>query len=123
MQLFWESIGGPAPVKLMNKANDAAVSNSVQGLKAAEAALEVSDSSAVKLTSLLGALFNHKDNKKGQQDTFKPYLGVMAVAWPGKLVLIVKTMSWVKGQQFFAQLKVHITHAIPLIESLPHTNM
>jgi hypothetical protein len=73
MKLFWESIGGPAPVKLMNKGNDAAASNSAPGSKAAEHALSVSEGGAVKVTSLLGALFNHKDDKKGQQDTFKLY--------------------------------------------------
>ncbi|KAJ7887849.1 hypothetical protein B0H14DRAFT_3430467 [Mycena olivaceomarginata] len=71
--LFWESIGGPAPVKLMNKGNPVAAQNSTAGLKASEHALEVSEGGAVKLTSLVGALFNHKDNKKGQQDTFKIY--------------------------------------------------
>jgi hypothetical protein len=71
--LFWESIGGPAPVKLMNKGNAAAAQNSTAGSKASEHALEVSEGGAVKLTSLVGALFNHKDDKKGQQDTFKIY--------------------------------------------------
>ncbi|KAF8193551.1 hypothetical protein K438DRAFT_1969460 [Mycena galopus ATCC 62051] len=73
IKLFWEAIGGPVPVKLMNKANDAAASNSAPGSKAAEHADNVSEGGAVKLTSLLGALFNHKDDKKGQQDTFKLY--------------------------------------------------
>ncbi|KAJ7161852.1 hypothetical protein C8R43DRAFT_1063127 [Mycena crocata] len=73
MKLFWESIGGPVPVKLMNKGNDAAVSNSAPGSKAAEHALDVSEGGAVKLTSLTGSLLNHKDDKKGQQDTFKLY--------------------------------------------------
>ncbi|KAJ7251477.1 hypothetical protein B0H12DRAFT_1185276 [Mycena haematopus] len=73
MKLFWESIGGPAPVKLMNKANDAAAANSAPGSKASDHALDASEGGAVKVTSLLGALFNHKDDKKGQQDTFKLY--------------------------------------------------
>ncbi|KAF7341786.1 hypothetical protein MSAN_02033300 [Mycena sanguinolenta] len=73
MKLFWESIGGPAPIKLMNKANDAAAANSAPGSKASEHALAASEGGAVKVTSLVGALFNHKDDKKGQQDTFKLY--------------------------------------------------
>ncbi|KAJ7605696.1 hypothetical protein DFH06DRAFT_1020041 [Mycena polygramma] len=73
MKLFWESIGGPVPVKLMNKANDAAAANSAPGSKASEHATVASEGGAVKVTSLLGALFNHKDDKKGQQDTFKLY--------------------------------------------------
>ncbi|KAK6987769.1 hypothetical protein R3P38DRAFT_3445906 [Favolaschia claudopus] len=73
MKLFWESIGGPAPVKLMNKANASAVKNSNSGSAASEKALDASEGGAVKLTSLPGALFNHKDDKRGQQDTFKLY--------------------------------------------------
>ncbi|KAJ7804447.1 hypothetical protein B0H14DRAFT_3486189 [Mycena olivaceomarginata] len=73
MKLFCQTIGGPEPVKLMNKANAAAASNSAPGSQASEHANDVSDGGAVKVTSLLGALFNHKDDKKGQQDTFKLY--------------------------------------------------
>lgn len=54
MKLFWESIGGPEPVKLMNKANDAAVAKSQKGSTVSENALEVSEGGAVKLTSLVG---------------------------------------------------------------------
>jgi hypothetical protein len=57
----------------MNKPNAAAASNSAPGSQASEHANDVSDGGAVKVTSLLGALFNHKDDKKGQQDTFKLY--------------------------------------------------
>ncbi|KAJ7475354.1 hypothetical protein B0H11DRAFT_2235650 [Mycena galericulata] len=73
MKLFWQAIGGPEPVKLMNKGNDAAASNSAPGSKAAVHAIESSEGCAVKVTGLLGSLFNHKDDKKGQQDTFKLY--------------------------------------------------
>ncbi|KAJ7120100.1 hypothetical protein C8R44DRAFT_623876 [Mycena epipterygia] len=72
MKLFWESIGGPAPIKLMNKANDAAV-KSENGSAVADNALEASEGGGVKLTSLLDALLNHKDDKRGQQDTLKLY--------------------------------------------------
>ncbi|KAF8892405.1 hypothetical protein CPB85DRAFT_1482410 [Mucidula mucida] len=73
MTLFWESIGGPGPIKLMNKANSAAAANSAKGSAAETHAAEVSEGGAVKLTSLVGAVFNHKDDKKGQQETFKSY--------------------------------------------------
>ncbi|KAJ6552438.1 hypothetical protein DFH09DRAFT_925151 [Mycena vulgaris] len=73
MKLFWETIGGPAPVKLMNKANDAAVSKSQKGSLVSDSALDASEGGAIKVTSLLGSLFNHKDDKRGQQDTFKLY--------------------------------------------------
>jgi hypothetical protein len=73
MKLFWESIGGPALIKLMNKVNDTAVKKSEKGSEVAENALEASEGGGVKLTSLLSALLNHKDDKRGQQDTFKLY--------------------------------------------------
>jgi hypothetical protein len=73
MKLFWESIGGPVLIKLINKANDAAVKKSEKGSAVADNALEASEGGGVKLTSLLGALLNHKDDKRGQQDTFKLY--------------------------------------------------
>ncbi|KAF8151174.1 hypothetical protein K438DRAFT_2027077 [Mycena galopus ATCC 62051] len=60
MKLFWESIGGLAPIKLMNKANDAAVKKSVKGSAVAENALEASEGGG-------------RDDKRGQQDTFKLY--------------------------------------------------
>jgi hypothetical protein len=36
MKLFWETIGGPAPVKLMNMGNDGAASNGAPGSKAVQ---------------------------------------------------------------------------------------
>ncbi|CAK5280771.1 unnamed protein product [Mycena citricolor] len=73
MKLFWQSIGGPEPIKLMNKANTAAAANGGEGSKASNHANDASEGGAVKLTSLIGALFNHKDDKKGMQDTFRLY--------------------------------------------------
>ncbi|TFK21326.1 hypothetical protein FA15DRAFT_573000, partial [Coprinopsis marcescibilis] len=67
---FWKSVG-EAPIKLMNRANAAAV-DAGPG-KAHDNALEVSEGGGVKLTSLAGAVFRHKDDKKGQQDTYRMF--------------------------------------------------
>ncbi|KAF8869688.1 hypothetical protein BD779DRAFT_1614354 [Infundibulicybe gibba] len=68
MTAFWERSGQVGPTKLFNRDNAIAAAS---GSSAAQIhALESSQGGAVKLTSLAGALFHHKDNKKGQQDTF-----------------------------------------------------
>lgn len=63
---FWEKNNLTGPIILMNKDNTAA---SALGTSAAKDRAEiVSSAGGVKLTSLMGALLNHKDDKKGQQD-------------------------------------------------------
>ncbi|TFY50881.1 hypothetical protein EVG20_g11277 [Dentipellis fragilis] len=69
MVAWWEENGQVAPIKLMNKDNARTVANGRSA--ASDQALEVSQGGAVKLTSLAGAIFNHKDDKKGQQDTLR----------------------------------------------------
>ncbi|KAF8871601.1 hypothetical protein BD779DRAFT_1453746, partial [Infundibulicybe gibba] len=67
MMAYWSSnnIAGPTP--LMNKDNDAAA---VLGKSAARTRAEdVSSAGGVKLTSLMGSLFHHRDDKKGQQES------------------------------------------------------
>ncbi|KAF8954451.1 hypothetical protein BDZ97DRAFT_1590776, partial [Flammula alnicola] len=64
---FWKEAGLIGPIKLMNRDNAAAAS--LGPSSANDRAVEVSEGGAVKLTSLAGAIFNHKDQKKGQQDT------------------------------------------------------
>jgi hypothetical protein len=64
---FWKSNGLQGPVVLMNKDNAAAAAVGNSAVK--KRAEEVSTAGAVKLLSLLGALLNHKDDKKGQQDS------------------------------------------------------
>ncbi|KAH6912232.1 hypothetical protein BKA70DRAFT_1535548 [Coprinopsis sp. MPI-PUGE-AT-0042] len=71
---FWKGLAGAGvvgPVKLMNKDNDAAAS--LGNSQAQARANEISEGGAVKLTSLAGAVFNHKDDKKGQQDTYRSF--------------------------------------------------
>ncbi|KAI0066539.1 hypothetical protein BV25DRAFT_1868215 [Artomyces pyxidatus] len=72
MVAFWLQAGLVPPIKLMNRDNAAAASG---GTSAAQSrAAEVSEGGGVKVTSLAGAIFNHKDDKKGQQDTLRIYL-------------------------------------------------
>ena len=67
MAAWWLEMDLPGPIKLMNKAN-AAAANAGPG-PAQDQAVDASQSGGVKLTNLAGAVFNHKDDKKGQQDT------------------------------------------------------
>lgn len=71
MAKYWAETGLTGPMKLMNKDNAAA---STMGSSAAKKrAEEVSQAGAMKLTSLAGSIFNHKDDKKGQHDSLKYY--------------------------------------------------
>jgi hypothetical protein len=65
---YWEKSGTEGPIKLMNRDNAAAAAT---GPSAAQTcALEVSSGGAVRLTLLVGMMLHHKDDKKGQQDSF-----------------------------------------------------
>ena len=71
---LWEEIGATGPILLANKDNTAVLKNvkSTDDLTPAEQhALEKSTRGGVKAASIAGAIFNHKDDKKGQQDMFK----------------------------------------------------
>jgi hypothetical protein len=69
MRSFWIGTEFDPPMKLMNIDNArAAASGSLTALKNAETA---SQGGGTKLTSLAGAIFKHKDEKKGQADTFR----------------------------------------------------
>jgi hypothetical protein len=69
MMAYWEKEGLSGPVKLMNKDNAAAASGGSSAAK--KRAGDVSQGGGVKAANLAGALFNHKDDKKGQQDTLR----------------------------------------------------
>ncbi|CDO74216.1 hypothetical protein BN946_scf185043.g268 [Trametes cinnabarina] len=87
MMAAWTDLELKPPILLANKENasalrdidvDAVIGASSlllnEDLTAAElCALESSARGAVKLTSLAGALFNHKDSKKGHHDTYNFY--------------------------------------------------
>ncbi|KAF8593998.1 hypothetical protein BDV93DRAFT_581513 [Ceratobasidium sp. AG-I] len=59
MAVSWQKQGHPGPILLQNK-YDAAQSSHINA--------ENAPRGAVKLTSLAGAIFNHKDDKKGYQN-------------------------------------------------------
>ncbi|KAF8193696.1 hypothetical protein BJ912DRAFT_1091697 [Pholiota molesta] len=69
MRKFWISEDLTPPIQLMNKDNDAAATAGPSSAR--DRAIAVSIGGASKLTSLAGAIFNHKDEKKGQGDTFR----------------------------------------------------
>jgi hypothetical protein len=74
LMVFWDENGLVGPFLLANR-NNAAVINNIQDLEslrpAEQQALEVTIHGAVNTASIAGYIFNHKDNKKGQQDTYK----------------------------------------------------
>ncbi|KIJ32511.1 hypothetical protein M422DRAFT_265676 [Sphaerobolus stellatus SS14] len=76
MQTAWDKLGLEGPMKYFNKDNSATfqVGDGVSKTRAADA----SQSGAIKLTSLAGSLFNHKDDKKGHQ-------GSLVIFFEGKL--------------------------------------
>ena len=74
MMDLWEELDATGPIILANKDNTAVLKNvkSTDELTPAEQhALETSTCGGVKTASIAGAIFNHKDDKKGQQDMFK----------------------------------------------------
>ncbi|RPD55279.1 hypothetical protein L226DRAFT_470707 [Lentinus tigrinus ALCF2SS1-7] len=68
LQAFWARTGH-APILLMNRDNDAAAT-STDPLTSQRAA-ERSVGGAIKLAELAGAIFRHKDDKKGQHDSWR----------------------------------------------------
>ncbi|KAF9481925.1 hypothetical protein BDN70DRAFT_854244 [Pholiota conissans] len=83
MREYWMKNNLTPPVKLYNRDNAAAAA--LGSSMAQDRANEISQGGAIKAASLAGLLFNHKDDKKGLQDTyrnfFELYLGY-AVAFP-----------------------------------------
>jgi len=69
---YWISKGIQGPVKLMNKDNNAAAELGNEETK--QHAEENSTGGAVKLATLAGSLWRHKDKKKGQQDSYKNFM-------------------------------------------------
>ena len=70
LKKFWKDLGLDGPVKLYNRDNAAAANGSDVDSLAKRRADAVTEGGAIKLASLAGALFNHKDKKKGHQDSF-----------------------------------------------------
>ena len=72
MTAWWAESGLTGPVKLMNRDNTAAATTGSSAAR--QHAINVSGAGGVKATTLAGAIFNNKDNKKGQQDTLQAFL-------------------------------------------------
>lgn len=71
---IWHTLGIPGPILLANKDNTAVLEDpSLGGTDALTRAMEVSGRGGVKVTTLAGMVFNNKDKKKGQQDTYRWY--------------------------------------------------
>ncbi|KAI0070580.1 hypothetical protein K474DRAFT_1608449, partial [Panus rudis PR-1116 ss-1] len=69
MVAWWAEEGIPGPIKLMNRDNAAtATLGSDAARKRAE---DLSSGGGTKVVQLAGALFNHKDDKKGHQDSWR----------------------------------------------------
>jgi hypothetical protein len=74
MMAWWAENDIPGPILLANKdnaavlANKAATSDTVTPVE--QRALDVTTRGGVKAASIAGAIFNHKDDKKGQQDVY-----------------------------------------------------
>ena len=87
MMAWWAENDVTPPILLANRDNAAVLNNldSLDDLTPAEQhALESTTQGGVKAASLAGAIFNHKDDKKGQQDTFKWWFRKegIAIAFP-----------------------------------------
>ena len=87
MMTWWTENDVTPPILLANRDNAAVLNNldSLDDLTPAEQhALESTTRGGVKAASLAGAIFNHKDDKKGQQDTFKWWFRKegIAIAFP-----------------------------------------
>jgi hypothetical protein len=68
IQAYWHSAEAEPPKLLRNRDNAAAAN--LGGVAAWKRANDISQGGGVKTMSLAGAIFNNKDDKKGQQDTF-----------------------------------------------------
>ncbi|PCH34814.1 hypothetical protein WOLCODRAFT_19599 [Wolfiporia cocos MD-104 SS10] len=69
MVAFWTKAGLTGPILLMNRENaDAATSGDSVARSRAE---DVSEGGGIKTTKLGGAIFRHRDDKKGQQDSLQ----------------------------------------------------
>lgn len=69
MKAFWAAASLEPPCLLMNRDNEAAANSGPSTAKTR--ATEKSTGGGIKLAELAGALFRHKDDKKGQQDTYR----------------------------------------------------
>ncbi|KAF8312380.1 hypothetical protein DL93DRAFT_2168471 [Clavulina sp. PMI_390] len=75
---YWESVGKLGPILLMNKSNATAAATSDAARKHVN---QVSEGGAIKLTSIAGAVFNHREDTRGEGDQirvwFEKFVGLL----------------------------------------------
>jgi hypothetical protein len=110
--LYWAKNGIVGPVLLMNKDNAAAASSGSSAAK--KHAEDVSSAGAVKLLALLGALLNHKDKKKGQQD----FVAIFFESILGYIICFVDTSNtrYQSYSEGAAEVIVHLVIYIQLLD-------
>ncbi|KAI0056754.1 hypothetical protein BV25DRAFT_1872636 [Artomyces pyxidatus] len=121
MMAYWEKNGLHGPILLMNKDNNAAAQAGPSAAK--DHAEDVSQAGAVKATSLTGAVFWHKDNKKGQQDTvccfFKWKLGYTELTVHKELWIELLEQIWDKKEsRSFNHIEQNVYKALHDIPTL-----
>ncbi|KIK96708.1 hypothetical protein PAXRUDRAFT_137914, partial [Paxillus rubicundulus Ve08.2h10] len=116
----WEENGFERPILLANKDNAATLQNvdkSSDATTDAEVrALDISGHGGVKVCTLAGAIFNHKDDKKGQQDTHHYYFEMIkAVLSPFPDTSNTRYQSYCEAA---AELLTHLDHYITFLEQV-----
>jgi hypothetical protein len=74
MMVWWKENNVTPPILLVNQDNAAQHAENIEEPTVADQrALDTSTCEDVKLASLAGSLFNHNDDKIGQQDTYQHF--------------------------------------------------
>jgi hypothetical protein len=71
MMAWWAANGLVGPIKLMNRDNARAAADGSSA--AAQLASNISTAGGVKAASIAGAIFNHKDDKKGHHESLQAF--------------------------------------------------
>jgi hypothetical protein len=85
MMAWWGENNVPGPIRLANRDNAAVLNDMVETTDsttpAERRAMDVTACGGVKAASIAGAIFNHKDDKKGYQDAHKRYFEPITGKW------------------------------------------
>ena len=79
MMAWWSRASLTGPIKLINWDNSAATASNSS--TARNWTFNFSGADSVKFTSLAGAIFNHEDDKKGQQDSLQTFMLTKLEYW------------------------------------------
>ena len=118
---YWHNNNIPPPVLMPNKDNQSALADlkdpSETSNPAELQALNTSTSGGIKTTSIAGALFNHKDDKKGHQDLhwiyFQPIKKGAWIKFPD-----TSNIQYQSHCDAAAELITYHTHYINFLESI-----